>query len=57
MSCAKEPTIPFVLPMYTKMDNHLSTTMADSSLPMKLQFAVLVAHTKLTKYMSIAKKN
>jgi hypothetical protein len=55
MSKNKVPTIPFVLPLYHKMEQHLEAVSRDSGLTFKLQYAVDKGLEKLRKYSVPAK--
>ena len=57
MSVSSRPTIPFVLALYHKMDNHLTDTIESTVLPYSIRCGATQARVKLRKYSSIAEKN
>ncbi|KAF8997989.1 hypothetical protein BDQ17DRAFT_1248009 [Cyathus striatus] len=57
MSASRYPTIPFVLPLYEMMDEHLWSIERNTQLPFHFQIAASVTHEKLEKYRSQAVVN
>jgi hypothetical protein len=55
MSQNKVPTIPFVLPLYHKMEKHLEAISTDLGVTFKVQYAVEKGLEKLRKYSVPAK--
>lgn len=57
MSHSKVPTIPFVLPLYYNMQQHLQTVINSLNYSFTLQSAAEKGLEKLEKYFAIAKEH
>jgi hypothetical protein len=57
MSHASQPSIPFVLPLYEKMDRHLLDATRNSALPYIIRSAAISGREKLLKYKGFAVTN
>ncbi len=57
MSHSKSPTIPFVLPLYYKMQQHLQAVVDSPHYSFTLQSAAEKGLEKLEKYFSIAREH
>ena len=57
MSCNTIPTIPFILPLYYRTQNHLTAIFEDPKTSFTLQTAVSAGLTKLKKYFAIAQEH
>ena len=57
ISTSKTPTLPLVLPIYTKLHNHLEATGKNPKLSPQIQQAAAAALLKLRKYKTMAESN
>lgn len=57
MSRSKQPTIPFVLPLYEKMNMHILTTVNNKNAHLKIRQSARSAQEKLLKYKVKADTN
>jgi hypothetical protein len=57
MACSKQPTIPFVLLLYEKMNMHILTTINNKNAHLKIRQGARVAQEKVLKYKIKAETN
>lgn len=57
MSSSSQPTLPFVLPFYQQLDQHLLRAIENSTYTQDIHAGARVGHEKLLKYKKIAFDN
>lgn len=57
MSKTSQPTLPFVLPTYYKLQQHLESVMRNRSNSVSIRSAAANGKDKLEKYMAFANEN